>query len=272
MTSAKDDVSVHLQSQPMVPTAYFPPSHVFVNLLPSGIALGDLNGDGALDAAVVNQLSSDVSLLLNDGHGKVVKSAAGDWPVPREPVAVELLDLNRDSKPDLVVRSAVSSSLTVLLSLDGGFQARSRRDYPLSSAPAALVMVDLDGDQAPEAVVALKDGTVRVLWNDGRGTLGQGRESRVAVALDTTALGVGDLDLDGYPDVLAATGAEQRLYVLHNTGLAGGLRELQPSASYPAARRPTAIAVADFDGDLLPDVAVADAAQSAVSIFLNQSK
>lgn len=93
-TSAQDDVSVHRQSQPMVPAAFSAPSHVFVNLLPSGVALGDLDGDGTLDAAVVNQLSSDVSLLLNDGHGKLVRSAAGDWQLPREPAAVELADVN----------------------------------------------------------------------------------------------------------------------------------------------------------------------------------
>jgi hypothetical protein len=36
---------------------------------PESVAIGDLNGDGALDLAVANYTSNDVSVLLGNGDG-----------------------------------------------------------------------------------------------------------------------------------------------------------------------------------------------------------
>jgi hypothetical protein len=43
-----------------------------VGLLPSSVAIGDLNGDGKPDLATANYFSNTVSLLLGNGDGTSV--------------------------------------------------------------------------------------------------------------------------------------------------------------------------------------------------------
>lgn len=265
-------ISVLIQKRPAMPGAFGPATTLFVNLVPSALALGDLNGDGALDAVVANQLSNDVSVLLNNGQGRLSKVAQSDYPVSREPAAVAVADLDHDGAPDLVVGSAQAVELTLLYNRGGAYPASLRRSVFLAAPLTALAATDLDGDAAPEVVVALSDGTVQILWNDGTGGLSFAAKSSIAVAQGLTALGVGDLDLDGRPDVVAVTAAEQRLYVLRNTQTRTGLKGLERLAGgYPVGSHPVAISVADFNGDALPDVAVANQGSNSVSILLNKS-
>lgn len=269
-------LSIFSQVQPgTVPASFLPADHAFVNLLPSALSLADVNGDGALDAAVANQLSSDVSLLLNDGRGGFIKNAARDYVVPREPLSVVFADLNQDGKPDLLVRSAATATLTVFINVGGGFSANLRSDSVFAAAPLALAVGDIDGDGAPDAVVALADASFHVLWNDRRGRLFQDQQSVVfsSVIGKASALGLVDVDRDGSLDVVAASGSSRQLFILRNNRVRLGVKGLELLAdTYPVGPDPVAIATADFDGDGLPDVAVADRSLAAVAILFNQSK
>lgn len=269
-------LSIFTQIQPeTVPASFQPPDHVFVNLLPSALALADVNGDGSLDAAVANQLSSDVSLLLNDGHGGFLKTSARDYAVPREPLSVALVDLNQDGLPELIVRSEAAGMLTVLRNSGGSYPANLRSDSALAAAPLALAVGDIDGDNFPDAVVALADSSFHVLWNDGTGRLFEDRQSAVSLrgGGQVSALGLVDLDQDGSLDVVAASGPSQQLFVLRNTRIRRSTRGLELlSGTQPVGPDPVAIATADFNGDGHPDVAVADRRQASVSILLNQSR
>lgn len=265
-------VSALIQKRPAAPVAFLPARQIFVNLRPSALALADLNGDGALDAAVANQLSNDVSVLLNDRMGHLSKLAQHDYPVPREPTAVVVTDLDHDGAPDLVIGSAQAAELTLLHNRGGDYPQSLRSSITLEAPLTALAAADLDGDAVPEVIVALSNGTVAVLWNDGTGRLSYRAESPVTVAQGVTALGVGDLDLDGSPDVVASSAVEQRLYVLRNTKTRTGRRGLaRLTGGYAVGSQPVAISVADFDGDKRPDVAVANKGSGSVTVLLNQS-
>lgn len=100
---------------------------------PRSLALGDVNGDGFLDAVTANfddsAGKSSVTVFLNDGQGKLVLATKATFPlvgadapfeVGPQPQSVKLADLNGDGMLDIVTANAFveagSSTVSVLLS------------------------------------------------------------------------------------------------------------------------------------------------------------
>lgn len=270
-------VRTFVQSQPVSsPPSWKTPELTFVNLLPSALALADYSADGAIDVAVANQISSDVSLLRNDGKGHFTRSKSTDVTVEREPTAVRLADLDGDGLPELVTISATRKNLTVVPNSGGVFGLRSAID--LGDAATALLVEDLDGNGSREVIAALSAGGLVIYWNDGQGITAKSEQSRLSLPPGIVAMASGDIDLDGRPDVVVASERAQNISVLRNKLTRQKVRGLELSAlsSLPASARPTALAVALFDGDNLPDIAVATQTSGqpagAVQIFTNKSE
>jgi hypothetical protein len=100
--------------------------------MPYSVAIGDLDRDGALDLAVANGWSDNVSVLLGNGDGtfrSAVNYGVGEWP---ESVAIG--DLDGDGDLDLAVANAGSDNVSVLLGNgDGTF--RGAVDYGAGDGP-----------------------------------------------------------------------------------------------------------------------------------------
>src|SRR5438552_2544520 len=84
-------------------------------LWPSSVAVGDFNGDGIPDLAVVpgGFPLNIVSVLLGNGDGTF--QAARNFATGAHSVSVAVGDFNRDGVPDLAVVNFTSSSVSVLL-------------------------------------------------------------------------------------------------------------------------------------------------------------
>src|SRR5437762_12354725 len=86
-----------------------------VGTKPSAAAVGDFNGDGKLDVAVVNSGDASVgdngglSILIGNGDG-TLKSAA-NVPPGTKPLAVAVADPNGDGKTDLVLADSSGSGI-----------------------------------------------------------------------------------------------------------------------------------------------------------------
>jgi FG-GAP-like repeat len=73
---------------------------------PQSIAMGDFNGDGKPDLAVVNQTDDTVSILLNTttaGATTPTFASQVTFDTGSKPAAAVVGDFNGDGKPDLVV-------------------------------------------------------------------------------------------------------------------------------------------------------------------------
>jgi hypothetical protein len=121
------------------------------------VAVGDFNGDGKPDVAVVNGSKADgaVSVLLGNGDGTFTPFAnyfiSGTLPTP---VFIAIGDFNGDGKPDLVAADLNGGMVSVLLGNgDGTFQAPvNYSDGGLGTASVAVA--DLNGDGKPDLVTA----------------------------------------------------------------------------------------------------------------------
>jgi hypothetical protein len=236
--------------------------------VPSSVVMRDFNGDGLLDLAVANFGSDTVSVLLGEGNGTF--TAAESYDVALNPVAVAVRDFNGDGHLDLAM--AVSSgAVNVLLGNgDGTFQAA--QTYAAGSLPIAMVLGDFNGDGIPDLAVANgaalppAKSTVSILFGNGDGTFG------AAAPLDdgigATNIAVADFNGDGKTDIVTANfsyDVDVRFgnVVIYESDLrvflGNGDGTFQPAKVYAAGPSPTSVTVGDFNGDGVPDLAVADA-------------
>jgi hypothetical protein len=93
---------------PTPPMGYLPSG-------PGSVALGDLDGDGALDMATGDSNNDTLSIFLNTGGGQF--GARIEYATDRDPQALLAIDVNRDGLADLAYLSYVpGNTLHVSLS------------------------------------------------------------------------------------------------------------------------------------------------------------
>ena len=147
----------------------------------SAVAVGDFNGDGKPDLAVINAYDNSVSIFLNSGSGTF--PTRKDYATGAYPTAVVVGDFNGDGKLDLATSecgatpNCAGGSASILLGNgDGTFQTHV--DYTVGGYPLALTVADLNGDGFLDLAVANSNsasgtaaGGVDVLFGNGNSTL-----------------------------------------------------------------------------------------------------
>jgi hypothetical protein len=234
-------------------------------------AVGDFNGDGIADLAVANETSASVSVLLGKGDGSFRPPV--NYPVGVKPMSVAVADFNGDGNLDFAVTDYINGFGTVSIFLgngDGTFRAAG--NYNAGQIPSSVAVGDFDGDGTPDLAVANDYGfdgsTVSVLLGNGDGTF------RPAVAYDAgsfpVSVAVGDFNGDGIPDLVVAnsydsSGGDQGVSVL----LGNGDGTFQRPCSFPAGSHPGDVAVGDFTGSGVLDLAVLnEGPDSSLSVLL----
>jgi hypothetical protein len=187
---------------------------------------------------------------------------------------VAVADLNGDFKPDLVVCNFGSSTVSVLLgNSDGTFQAAFSYS---TTAPLALAVADFNGDGIPDlAVTNLSDrSTVSSFLGKGDGTFLTAAGGFVT-GIKTGSVAVGDFNGDGIPDLIAASGGSGGHATNSGDGdmavlLGNGDGTFQVAVHYAAGAGPSSVNVADFNGDGIPDVAIANFHSADISVLLGK--
>ena len=221
---------------------------------PTRIVLGDLNNDGKLDIAVSNQRSADVSVLLGDGSGAFAR--ARTYVATPQPQVLALADFNGDNFKDVVVAPVDGQDPVVDLVNRGDGSLHAVEDVPAGSGPQSLAVADLDGDGVPDLLASVNGTEVAVLPG---GRQGFGAPIRINIGGTTLGVAAADLNGDAQPDIIAVDQQHGCVAVALSQG--GGhfgapVCYMTASASDPAASKPNAVTVGDFNGDGRPDLAV----------------
>jgi hypothetical protein len=126
---------------------------------PFGVAIGDVNGDGYPDLAIVNSPSITASntgrdgltVLIGDGKGKFTEMPGCPFTTGRSPSRVAIGDLNGDGIADIAVTNYKSNSITVFMMSKTG--VGSSYSLPVGIHPDGLAIADLNGDGKGDIVV-----------------------------------------------------------------------------------------------------------------------
>jgi hypothetical protein len=259
-----------------------------------GIAVGDFLGNGRLDLAVANLTGPDgshsgVSILLGNGDGTFQPRRV--VPVPPGARSVAVADFRHIGRADLVVADGFGTNgildpnypagMTILLDNgDGSFTMAGQYNSPATPGggivnPEFVTTADLRGNGFLDVIVANYDHNINVYLGNGDGTFHQ------AVSYDTgeypRALAVADLTGNGIPDLVVCNigttsetpPAAGSVAVL----LGNGDGTFRNAVQYTPFNYPGWLAVGDFTGNGLPDIAVTRVQDGhSVAVLLNETQ
>jgi hypothetical protein len=136
------------------------------------LAVGDFDGDGKPDLAVVTYTNLEIMQGQGDGTFRLTNSYSVPSSTPRYAVVA---DLNRDGKLDIVLSNWNSSGLSVLMNNGGGSFAPART--VLARATAGVAIGDFNGDGILDLAAPDQVSSVFILQGNGDGTFAAPREA-----------------------------------------------------------------------------------------------
>ena len=222
---------------------------------PADLALGDLDGDGHLDAAILDSHTRDVSWLPGDGAGGF--DAPQAILLDRQVTGIGSGDLDGDGTDDLLLGLMVAStpdweSLGLARALWGGPdfpETGTALHPPLSFGLAGdLVVADVDGDGLADLGGNHTELGAFVVRGTGGRSFGAGEQATVTdQVLDIQAA---DLDGDGADELV---GASQLLggWTTYSWRAPGEFSAEVVEANVLSGTR---VATADLDGDGAPEL------------------
>jgi mannose-1-phosphate guanylyltransferase len=236
---------------------------------PWAVAVVDVNSDNKPDIIVANSGVDNVGVLFNSGNGTFTAQTTYSTGTDSAPTFVAVVDVNSDSKPDIIVANYLADNVGVLFnSGNGTFTAQTTYSTGNGSSPNGVAVVDVNSDNKPDIIVANKGSVnVGVFLNSGNGTFTAQTTYSTGTNSYPTFVAVVDVNNDSKPDIIVANEYANNVGVLFNSG--NGTFTAQTTYSTGTSSLPYAVAVVDVNSDSKPDIIVANYGASNVGVLLN---
>jgi hypothetical protein len=253
-----------------------------------GLSTGDLNNDSKPDLVTANISSvNSISVFLNNSTTGVINSTLFSSSftlatIAAQPINVKAIDINGDSKLDLVVTYASSSNtyFSIFLNQYNGttFNSSSftRYDFLAGTNPqgAAFGDFDLDG-KIDIAITNYGSSNIGIYKNNSTiSSLSLATPITYSCGTGPSSIIAGDIDNDGKFDLVSSNWSGNSISILRNTNVTIGtisFSSITSGNSTSTQVNPSWILLADFNNNGLKEIVVANYSSHSVSIFENVS-
>lgn len=217
----------------------------------ANIIKGDFNGDGVMDFVITDGAS--VQIFTNNGNGSFTGGSTINMGAT---TGFAVGDLDGDGRDDI----AASKNTTLTIRYATG----TSQTITMASLGNSLAIADLNNDGRMDlSVVDNANGTASSMINNGNNSYTEHITGSVAAStlLNERRQHLTDWDGDGDLDMIGTDGTF--VYLMKNDGAGnwGSRISLTKAGTY------TNIAVGDFDGDGVYDLATYDASSTSVGIW-----
>lgn len=277
LASSYDDRNGHLVVRLQTSSDVFAPAQTYlVGVYPWKMALGDIDGDGAVDLVIVDPVGStstapkSIWMLRQDignrGQFLAPERLAIDTIAPYD---VVIGDMSGDDVPDIVVADSLSPLKGAILAVQdadnrGAFLPQTLIALPGNSGTVA--MGDVNGDGRSDLAFRMGISSVNYVWTKALGIVYQQPGGVLAPAvtmstvtgLNTMVLAISDYDNNGLLDVVEAFNPAEEGYPAKVSTL---LQDPLDTFSSPLDTSLETVngrndgVVEDLNGDGLPDFA-----------------
>ncbi|HHH30831.1 MAG TPA: VCBS repeat-containing protein [Polyangiaceae bacterium] len=246
--------------EPGFPGCYEPRLHPKRMSLSDGLLL-DIDRDGRRDLVAIGVSGGpdyEESLFVLSGGAGGEFALRSREKVPAGWMGVVVGDFNGDGKPDLAADDYERGTVDVRLGAEGGGYG-SARVHPIGAKAGPLSVADLDGDGRLDLAVPMVN-EVKILKGTGTGSFIGHQTLRTGKYPARPALV--DLDRNGKLDLVVASNDSHRLHVfMHDDG------RLRARGDYACGKGGGPIAVGDFDGDGIDDIAMGNLNSHTTCVF-----
>lgn len=258
----------------------------------SGIALGDIDGDGRPDIAAISESKNTVSVFRNmTNPGSITTESFGariDFPTGSRPNGIEIGDIDGDGKSDLAVANygdgVSQSSYTVSVFRNTGFTGSissgsfaAKVDFQSSHGGVHVAFNDIDMDGKPDMIITTFTTNISIFRNTSNsGAITPGSFAPKVDIIASNGLNssaVGDIDGDGKADLMFVNRENSSVSVLRNISTPGSItrNSFASRIEFTVGSMPYDVALGDIDGDSKTDLVIANNNSGAISLLKNTS-
>ena len=235
---------------------------------PSSLAVADLNNDNILDIVVINSGNKNIGIRLGIGNGFFGVETIYSTGPNSLPQSVNVADLNKDNQLDIVIIDSQSDSINIFFGYGNGMFSNALI-YPMENGSNATAMTIgyLNNDQWVDLIFTEPNmNRLGILYGYNYSDFHFQQTYFTGKNSFPFGICVDDLNNDHRLDIIIANRKSDSVGIF--LGYGNGTFEAQRIYSTGNQSSPSAISLADFNGDGYLDIAVGNVMTECIGILL----